>query len=100
MKEEKSLVKTNNNIFSRMILSIKRFFSRNKEPRMSTELQDMKTLQQVMQGQVKINNLEESTIDRLIVLCSNRLKEVNKKIEYKKKEIYKNKKITTALKQM
>ncbi len=171
MKEEKSLVKTNNNIFSKMMLSIKRFFSRNKKNeyqaneipnmqenyinenkinsnfevkqneinndlklkqnvinngfrlqeneinanyetkqnvttninqklQMNTELQDMKTLQQVMQGQVKVNNLEENTIDRLINLCSNRLKEVNKKIEYKEKEINKNKKLTTALKQV
>ena len=113
MKEEKSLIKTKNSFFSKIIVSIKRLFSKTKnnnyqnikevvakKEQTSTQLSDMETLQQVMQGQVEIIDLEENTIERLVELCSNRLKEVNKKIIEKEYKISQNKKIIADLRKL
>lgn len=103
MKSEKSLIKVNNNIFSKFFKSIKNIFFRNKNKKCkevqetfkvqeNTPLDDLEILKDVINGKIEIKDLDINLERRLIVLCNNRIKEINKKIIAKDLEIAKLKK--------
>lgn len=103
MESEKSLIKTNNNIFSKVFKSIKNIFynfknkeyskvEQNFEPPKNTALKDLDVLKNVIDGKVEIKDLDVDVEKRLIALCNNRIEEINKKITAKDLEIAKLKK--------
>ena len=51
------------------------------------ELKDMETLQKIIEGQVKITELDEFTKRRIIKICNDRLDVMKAKVENRKKEI-------------
>lgn len=103
MKSEKSLIKVNDNIFSKFFKSIKSFFAKNKNEKCkkvqetfklqeNTPLDDLEILKDVINGKIEIKDLDIDLEKRLIALCNNRIKEINKKIMAKDLEIAKLKK--------
>lgn len=106
MKSEKSLIKVNNNIFLKFFKSIKSLFLKNRNKKTeeieevqgiskdqeNTPLDDFEILKDVINGKIEIKDLDINLERRLIVLCNNRIKEINKKIIAKDFEIAKLKK--------
>lgn len=103
MEKEKSLMKVNDSVFSKVFKSIKSFFYRfrNKDyskvqeiakPIENTALDDLEILRDVINGKIEIKDLDIDLEKRLIVLCNNRINEINKKIMAKDLEIAKLKK--------
>lgn len=100
MEREKSLIKANDSIFSKIFKSIKSIFHklRNKanlktyesfESQENTDLEDFEVLKDVINGKIEIKDLDIDLEKRLIVLCNNRINEINKKIAVKDLEIAK-----------
>lgn len=103
MKFQKSLIKVNNSIFSRFIKSIKNIFykpknqeyketEQNTKVLRDTALEDLKILKDVINGKTQIKDLDIELEKRLIILCNNRISQINKKIEDKDSKIIKIKK--------
>lgn len=49
--------------------------------------EDMDVLKAILEGKAEIKDLDKNQKMRLLVLCKNRTKEINDKIEIRKKEI-------------
>lgn len=65
---------------------------------LSSELsKDMKILKSILSGNVKIEELDEETQIRLIILCKNRSNQLRQKLEEKKIETDIIKKLTEQL---
>lgn len=103
MKSQKSLIKVNDSIFSRFIKSIKNIFykpenheyketKQNTKVLKDTALEDLKVLKDVINGEIQIKDLDIDLEKRLIILCNNRISQINKKIEDKESKIIKIKK--------
>ena len=90
MKQEKSLMKVNENKISKFIQSIKNFFNKftNKNIRKQNEekltksssIDDVDVLKNIIDGKIEISNIDDETKIRLIKLCENREQEVREKI--------------------
>lgn len=89
--------------FQKFFGAIKSFFLRNRKkeferieeiskPNENTPLDDLEILKDVINGKVEIKDLDIDLEKRLIALCNNRIKEINKKIMAKDFEIAKLKK--------
>ena len=112
MKKEKSLININNGIFSKIIKSIKSFLFKfgDKSKIQSKEknntnasvlvLDDFEVLKGIIEGKIEIQKLDKDLKKRLIVICNNRLNEVNQKIEDKDVEIVKMEKIISSLNEL
>ena len=122
MENEKSLVKAQKSIFSRVRQAILNFFHRfNKNKtelqivettfqekmdisqiesnkRDTTAIQDFDILKDIVNGKIQIKDLDIDTEKRLIKLCDNRLKQMNEKIREKDIEIANIEKLLNDLK--
>ena len=122
MENEKSLVKAQKSIFSRVrqaILNFFRRFNKNKtelqivettfqekmdisqiesNKRDTTAIQDFDILKDIVNGKIQIKDLDIDTEKRLIKLCDNRLKQMNEKIREKDIEIANIEKLLNDLK--
>lgn len=96
--EEKSLVKQENNIFSKFISWIKKFISeKNKNCKFVEEttrneeliLKDMQILEKIIKNEIVIEELSNEQKIRLIQLCENRSKILMERIEVEKNKIAK-----------
>ena len=122
MENEKSLVKSEKSIFSRVRQAILNFFYRfNKNKTESqiventfqekidisqiekskigtSSIQDFDILKDIVNGKVQIKDLDIATEKRLIKLCDNRLRQMNEKIREKDIEIANIEKLLNDLK--
>lgn len=89
MKQEKSLIKVNENKISKFIQFIKNFFNKfkNKDIKKQNEektsffpMDDVDILKNLLDGKLEISNIDDETKIRLIKLCENREQEVRQKI--------------------
>lgn len=89
MKQEKSLIKVNENKISKFIQFIKKFFNKfknkdikkqNEEKTSSSPMDDVDILKNILDGKLEISNIDDETKIRLIKLCENREQEVRQKI--------------------
>lgn len=105
MENEKSLVKAEKGIFSRVrqaILNFFRRFNKNKTElqtvETTTDIQDFDILKDIVNGKIQIKDVDIETEKRLIKLCDNRLKQMNEKVREKDIEIAKIEKLLQDLK--
>lgn len=89
MKQEKSLMKVNENKISKFIQFIKNFFNKfsnknikkqNEEKTTTSPIDDVDVLKNILDGKLEISNIDDETKIRLINLCKNREQEVRAKI--------------------
>lgn len=92
MEKEKSLTKVNNGFFSKLIQNIRiklfKFREKNQVVNNSVSvaskqipLDDFEVLKEIMNGNIKIEELDSDLKKRLILMCKKRLNEVNTEIE-------------------
>lgn len=104
MKEEKSLIKFRDSVFSNLIKKIKSFFTRFREGqdkinnnetiiKASNTLNDFNVLEGIIKENIKIEDVDINTKKRLITICNQRLERINEKIEDENLEILKLEKL-------
>lgn len=105
MKEEIALMKVSENKFSLLLNNIKNFFFKfrskskqqvrkyevsevlSEENKKVNVLDDLDCLEGILSGKINIRDLDKDRKKRLIKLCDNRLEEVRKEIEKKKRQV-------------
>lgn len=117
MNEEKSLIKVEHSIFSRIRQAVLSFFHKfkkkqssksnlqeqlvfqedNKKEEKVTQINDFETLKDVVNKKIEIKDLDIETEQRLIELCDNRLKQMDEILSQKDLKISKMEKILNDL---
>lgn len=111
MQKEVSLIRSNNNFISKLKSFFARFIKNNKEDNfvektqsdLAEQLSDIEAfeyLKGIIDGKINIKDLDKDLEKRLIDICNNRMKEIDREIEKKEYQIEKAKELLENLNNM